>query len=177
MDEVGIDVANMVAQSLHKAFGDRLRPPQSLAHALSIGFVGKKSGRGVYIWQQEKKTVFNPQLQDELNMVVSEEKAGPERCQQLAEAMILPMVDEAARCLDEKVVRKAREIDLCMVMGLGFPPFRGGLLRYADSLGIDYVIERLRFLYSQRGPERVVSDYLLRLAEQKRGFYSRNSED
>jgi 3-hydroxyacyl-CoA dehydrogenase/enoyl-CoA hydratase/3-hydroxybutyryl-CoA epimerase len=178
MDEVGMDVANMVAQSLHQAFGERLLPPQSLTDALNIGFIGRKSGRGVFIWQADKKTVFNPQLQNEpLNMVVLEEKASQEKCQELAEAMILPMVDEAARCLEEKVVRKAREIDLCMVMGLGFPPFRGGLLRYADSLGLDRVIERLRWLYSRRGPKRQVSDYLLRLAEQKRGFYSRNSED
>lgn len=177
MDEVGIDVAHVVAQSLHKAFGERMLAPQSLEHALNLGFVGRKSGRGVFIWQADKKTVYNPQLQDELNMVVSEGKPSKEQCQELAQAMILPMVDEAARCLEEKVVRKAREIDLCMVMGLGFPPFRGGLLRYADSIGLPCVIERLRFLYSRRGPKRQVSDYLLRLAEQNRGFYSRNSED
>jgi 3-hydroxyacyl-CoA dehydrogenase/enoyl-CoA hydratase/3-hydroxybutyryl-CoA epimerase len=176
MDEVGMDVAHMVAKSLHQAFGDRLLPPDSLGQALSIGFIGKKSGRGVFIWQGDKKQNFNPQLQSDLNMVVLEEKATPEMCKELAEAMILPMVDEAARCLDEKVVRRAREIDLCMVMGLGFPAFRGGLLRYADSLGIDNLISKLRALYQKRGPSRSVSDYLLRLAEQKRGFYSRNEE-
>jgi 3-hydroxyacyl-CoA dehydrogenase/enoyl-CoA hydratase/3-hydroxybutyryl-CoA epimerase len=82
------------------------------------------------------------------------------------------MIDEAARCLDEKVVRRPREIDVATVMGMGFPPFRGGLLRYADSLGIPFIISKLEEIYSLPGPKREVSSYLRQLSENGRSFYS-----
>jgi 3-hydroxyacyl-CoA dehydrogenase/enoyl-CoA hydratase/3-hydroxybutyryl-CoA epimerase len=91
--------------------------------------------------------------------------------------MILPMVDEAARCLDEKVVRRAREIDLALVMGMGFPPFRGGLLRYADAMGLGKVIEQLQKIYKQSPVNREVSPFLQKLASEGRGFYARSSDE
>lgn len=177
LDEVGLDLANMVAHALSSAFGDRFAPPDSLAKALSVGMVGKKTGRGVYLWEDDKKLEFNPQLHDDIGIEISSEKIDPTFSEELAQIMILPMVDEAARCLDEKIVRRAREIDLCMVMGLGFPPFRGGLLRYADGLGIDTVIEKLESIYKRGGSQRSVSDYMKRLADQNRGFYSRSADE
>ena len=69
----------------------------------------------------------------------------------LQERMVFIMVNEAARCLDEQVVREARDLDLAMVMGTGFPPFRGGLLRHADTLGIPVVVDRLSRLADAHG--------------------------
>ena len=82
------------------------------------------------------------------------------------------MVDEAARCLEEKVVRKARDIDLALVTGAGFPPFRGGLLRYADKVGIDYVIENLERVYIDNKQDRQVSNFLKDMHNIGRKFYS-----
>ena len=64
---------------------------------------------------------------------------------------VLIMINEAARCLEEGVVRSAEDLDLALVFGTGFPPFRGGLLRYADTLGAAHVVQRLQTLAGQHG--------------------------
>ncbi|HEY9714626.1 MAG TPA: 3-hydroxyacyl-CoA dehydrogenase NAD-binding domain-containing protein, partial [Chroococcales cyanobacterium] len=178
MDEVGLDVANMVSHILHSSFGERLAPPPGLPICLKAGMIGKKTGEGLFLWDKSgKKLDFNPKIISELKLFFNTEKAETDKLIELQEAMFLPMVDEAARCLEERVVRRAREIDLCMVMGLGFPAFRGGLLRWADSIGLKAVIEKLETIYNHGGPERQVSDYLKKLADQGRGFYSRSAEE
>ena len=82
--------------------------------------------------------------------------------------LVLPMVNEAARCLEEKIVARPLDVDLGMVMGTGFPPFRGGLLRYADRRGVAAVIERLNALAQAVDPRFAPSEALLHRAE---GFY------
>jgi 3-hydroxyacyl-CoA dehydrogenase/enoyl-CoA hydratase/3-hydroxybutyryl-CoA epimerase len=176
LDEVGLDVANRVAQTLCEAFGERMTPPEQLARALSIGMVGKKTGSGIYLWDATgKRGAFDPRITDDLKLKISDDKPDQATCQKLAEEMILPMVDEAARCLESKVVRRAREIDLCMIIGMGFPAFRGGLLHYADSLGIDRCIERLDEIFAAGAPTRFVSPYLLKMKEENKVFYPRSS--
>ncbi len=180
MDEVGLDVANMVATALETAFGERMQAPIELDQALKLGMVGKKTGQGIYSWDDSGKRLgFDPRLTENLGLVLTDTKVDKELAKKLTLRMILPMVDEAARCLEEKVVRRAREIDLCMVLGMGFPPFRGGLLRYADSLGLDKVVAELEALYAPRdqAPKRSVSQYLTRLASENRGFYARSASD
>ena len=177
MDEVGLDVANMVATALENAFGERMNAPTELDEALKLGMVGKKTGQGIYSWDESGKRLgFDPRLTANLGLVLTDTKVDKELSKKLTLRMILPMVDEAARCLEEKVVRRPREIDLCMVMGMGFPPFRGGLLRYADALGLDKVVAELETLY-ENAPKRKVSDYLKRLASENRGFYARSAGD
>jgi 3-hydroxyacyl-CoA dehydrogenase / enoyl-CoA hydratase / 3-hydroxybutyryl-CoA epimerase len=178
LDEVGLDVANMVNNSLFKAFGERMTPPPELAQALAAGIIGKKTGVGLYLWDESGKRLgFNPALTEKLHFVFDDTRVDKALGQKLAMRMVLPMVDEAARCLDEKIVRRAREIDLALVMGLGFPPFRGGLLRYADALGIQNVIEQLKEIYKMKSVKREVSPFLLKLAQDNRGFYTRSSDE
>jgi len=175
LDEVGLDVSNMVAKALEKAFGERMAAPPELDEAMRIGMIGKKTGRGIYSWDESgKKLGFDKRITENIGLVVTDTKVDKELAKKLTMRMILPMIDEAARCLEEKVVRRPREIDLCMVMGVGFPPFRGGLLRYADALGLDKVIEGLKELYSH-SPKRSISPYLIKLASENRGFYTRST--
>jgi 3-hydroxyacyl-CoA dehydrogenase/enoyl-CoA hydratase/3-hydroxybutyryl-CoA epimerase len=175
LDEVGLDVSNMVAKALEKAFGERMAAPPELDEAMRIGMIGKKTGRGIYSWDESgKKLGFDKRITENIGLVVTDTKVDKELAKKLTMRMILPMIDEAARCLEEKVVRRPREIDLCMVMGVGFPPFRGGLLRYADALGLDKVIEGLKELYSH-SPKRSISPYLIKLASENRGFYTRSA--
>jgi 3-hydroxyacyl-CoA dehydrogenase/enoyl-CoA hydratase/3-hydroxybutyryl-CoA epimerase len=178
MDEVGLDVANMVAISVFKAFGERMTPPPQLQIALEAGMIGKKTRVGLYLFDEsEKRLGLNPLLVEKLKFVITDAKVDKDEAEALARRMILPMVDEAARCLDEKVVRRAREIDLCMVMGMGFPPFRGGLLRYADALGINNVIEELEKIYEKSSVKREVSTFLRKLAAENRSFYARSQDE
>ncbi|HWS72824.1 MAG TPA: 3-hydroxyacyl-CoA dehydrogenase family protein, partial [Thermoanaerobaculia bacterium] len=95
----------------------------------------------------------------------------PADAQAVVERMIFAMVNEAAMILDEKIVASAAELDLAMIMGTGFPPFRGGLLRYADSLGLPYILARLNDLETRLGSRFVASAPLRRLAETGRTFY------
>jgi 3-hydroxyacyl-CoA dehydrogenase/enoyl-CoA hydratase/3-hydroxybutyryl-CoA epimerase len=89
----------------------------------------------------------------------------------VVERMIFAMVNEASLILHEKIVASAGELDLAMIMGTGFPPFRGGLLRYADSLGLPYVLARLDELSTRLGPRFAPNEPLKRLAERDGKFY------
>lgn len=174
LDEVGLDVANMVAQSLYNAFGERMRPPDILKQGVDLGLIGKKAGRGIYRWDEHGKLLGFDERLLELAVIITDSRPDPETSAKLAERMILPMVDEAARCIEEKIVRRGREVDLCTVLGIGFPPFRGGLLRYADSSGIEPVVKKLEQIYQMNSSQRTVSEYLRKLAQQGRGFHTRS---
>jgi 3-hydroxyacyl-CoA dehydrogenase/enoyl-CoA hydratase/3-hydroxybutyryl-CoA epimerase len=172
LDEVGLDVAVMVAEALKTTHGERIALPETLRQVKELGCKGKKSGVGVYHWDENgKKKGFDPSLVANLKLVVSGSKPSPEEMANVCDRMILPMVDEAARCLNEKVVRRAREIDLATVMGIGFPAFRGGLLKYADGRGLPELVSQLEKVYAQTSPKRTVSDELKKVASTGGKFY------
>ena len=81
------------------------------------------------------------------------------------------MINEAARILDEKIVKDASELDMAMIMGTGFPPFRGGLLKYADSLGIEKVHMSLVYLQEKYGDRFEPAKLILEMAQNKETFY------
>ena len=173
LDEVGLNVAFKVADVLHEGCGERYAPPAVIGRVKDLGLTGKRTGTGIYLWDESgKRLSFNPRLIDELGLVVSDEKPTPEQSLHIVQRLILPMIDEAARCLEEKVVRKPREIDLAMIMGIGFPAFRGGPLHYADSLGMPAVRARLEQIYIESGPQRQVCELILSLEAQRRRFYA-----
>lgn len=175
LDEIGLSLALSVTTYLHEEIGDRFSIPSVLAKAIEYGMQGRTTGCGTYIWQDDKKVSLNLDLQ-KLGYQLSEDEPSLDLALKLADMMILPMVDEAARCLEEKVVRRPREIDLCIVLGIGFPAFRGGILKYADSLGIKQVIGEINEIYQQTAPTYRISDYLMKLEKESRGFYSREME-
>jgi len=83
------------------------------------------------------------------------------------------MINEAARCLEAGIVRTAGQVDLAMVFGTGFPAFRGGLLRHADSLGTATIVQGLEAMAGRYGPRFLAARYLLELSRDGRGFYER----
>ena len=98
----------------------------------------------------------------------------PERAVEAAETIqrcIYLMVSEAVRCLEEGVVRSPGELDLAMVMGIGFPPFRGGLCRYADSVGLQSVVDGLRGWQDKLGQRFEPPSALVERAKSGKGFY------
>jgi 3-hydroxyacyl-CoA dehydrogenase/enoyl-CoA hydratase/3-hydroxybutyryl-CoA epimerase len=76
----------------------------------------------------------------------------PHSVDSLAERMVLVMINEAARCVEEGIVAGPEQVDLAMVFGAGFPPYRGGVLRHADATGLQRVVDRLRALRAEKGP-------------------------
>ena len=90
----------------------------------------------------------------------------------LCARLILGMVDEAARCLDEGIVRSAGDVDIGMIFGTGFPAFRGGLLYYADSMGIRQILDTLIRFTETVAPRFAPCDRLKEMASLSQGFHS-----
>jgi 3-hydroxyacyl-CoA dehydrogenase/enoyl-CoA hydratase/3-hydroxybutyryl-CoA epimerase len=133
---------------------------------IEAGLLGKKSGEGFYIHKRREAEV-NPRAAKFATATTAATLQPPE----LQRRMALLMVNEAARCLEEKVVSKAGEVDFGMVMGTGFAPFRGGPLAYADSLGAAKVVEDLKSLVVAAGPQYEPCALLIDMAATGKKFY------
>lgn len=163
-DQVGIDVGYKVAHILQDAFGERMKVAGVLEDVYKKGLLGKKSGKGFYIYQGKDKQV-NRQAVTGGTSATSEADA--------IKRMIYMMVNEAARCLDEKVIDSPATVDIGMIFGTGFPPFRAGLLHYADSIGTAKIVEDLKRFQRTVNQDRFeVSAYLQKLADTGKTFYS-----
>jgi 3-hydroxyacyl-CoA dehydrogenase/enoyl-CoA hydratase/3-hydroxybutyryl-CoA epimerase len=168
-DEVGIDVAAKVAHILHDAFADRLPVPAWLDRLPESGRLGTKNGKGLYRYEGKERKEADPAVYGLLGLDPRVHDPDPGR---IADRMVLPMVNEAARCLEEGVVRSAADLDLALIFGTGFPPFRGGLARWADQEGLRPIIALLERLEDSVGERYQPSEALVRTAEAG-GFYAR----
>ena len=176
IDEVGLDIAAHAGASMHAGYGPRMTPSTFLAPLLENGDLGKKTGAGIYRYDDKggrpKKAGLNPRLP-----AAESNRAIALTTRDFAERCILAMVNEGARAIDDGVTENAGQFDLATIFGMGFAPFRGGLLAYADSVGPDKLIERLRAMQQQvqhrpGGPERFEpAPALIRLAETGKTFH------
>jgi 3-hydroxyacyl-CoA dehydrogenase/enoyl-CoA hydratase/3-hydroxybutyryl-CoA epimerase len=168
LDEVGLDVAAKVAVILGEAFGARLQQKSTVVDKLyADGRHGKKNGRGLYVYEGSKRQGPDSSAYKILGI----RSPKPADANAVVERTIFAMINEASLILDEKIVASAGELDLAMIMGTGFPPFRGGLLRYADALGLPYILARLDELSSKLGPRFTPNEALKRVAERDGKFY------
>ena len=147
VDEVGLDVAHKVAGVLSTAFPDRMRPSTALERMIAAGRLGRKNGLGFYR-HRGRKRMPDPSVRALLGLG---EGRRPQSLDQLAERMVLAMINESARVVEEGIVSGPDAVDLAMIFGAGFPPYRGGVLRHADALGLPRVLERLRALHTEKG--------------------------
>jgi 3-hydroxyacyl-CoA dehydrogenase len=147
LDEVGLDVARNAAEVLTRAFPDRMKSSPILDKLVAEGRLGKKSGLGFYRHRGGKREEASG-LRRFLGLRRTRRPASREA---LAERMVLAMINEAARCVEEEIVSDAGMLDLAMVFGAGFPPFRGGPLRYADAMGLSKVEGRLSAMRAEGG--------------------------
>jgi 3-hydroxyacyl-CoA dehydrogenase/enoyl-CoA hydratase/3-hydroxybutyryl-CoA epimerase len=138
LDEVGLDVAAHVVNTLSQHFGERVTAPLLIEKMLGAGMLGRKSGRGFYEYAHNKPN-------HELDVLRSVHRHAHFTHDEITQRLSLLMVNEAARCAEEKVASPA-DIDLAMVLGTGFAPFHGGPLRYADELGARGVVIALEQL-------------------------------
>ncbi len=168
-DEVGIDVATKVAHILHEAFSDRLPIPDWLDRTPQSGRLGTKNGKGFYRYEGRERKGSDPEVYNLLGIQPRVSNPDPGA---IADRMVLPMVNEAARCLEEGVVRTASDLDLSLIFGTGFPPFRGGLCRWADQEGLGRIIATLERLESAVS-ERFRPSDALRATAAAGGFYAR----
>lgn len=142
LDEVGLDVSLHVAETLAAHFGDRMTVPGCIRKMTSAGLLGRKNGSGFY--RHKKSMEAKPNL--EISTYVQSQKARAITRAELQERMVFLMVNEAARCLEEQIVTDPADVDFAMIMGTGFPPFRGGPLRYADTVGAARLVGAMHHL-------------------------------
>jgi 3-hydroxyacyl-CoA dehydrogenase/enoyl-CoA hydratase/3-hydroxybutyryl-CoA epimerase len=169
LDEIGIDVAHKVADILHRGLGDRVKPAPLLAVLYQEGYLGKKNGKGFYRYEGRKRSGPDTALASRLRTGAgNREHIGKE---EIVERAVLLMIKEAALCLEEKIIDRPDLLDAALIFGIGFPPFRGGLLRYADKLGAQTVVEELEGYEKKYGDRFAPPQSLSEMGKEGRKFY------
>ncbi len=170
-DMVGLDTAVYAGKVLVDSFPDRISGSPILPSLVKAGRLGQKSGCGFFSYDNRKR---KPEPDPELDRYLQPHLKEPPKkftMEQIQQRLFLPMLTEATRILEEKLVRDARDIDLGLIFGTGFPPFKGGLMFWADTLGAQQVIEMLKPLEAL-GKRYHPTDLLLDLAKSGGTFYS-----
>jgi 3-hydroxyacyl-CoA dehydrogenase/enoyl-CoA hydratase/3-hydroxybutyryl-CoA epimerase len=168
LDEVGLDIAGKVVHVMFDALGERFAEPGLMKAIRDLKLLGKKGGKGIYLYDEKEKPVgVNPELQAQI-------KAEPKKIQksQIQDRLVLLMLNEAARILEEGIVEDPSQLDLAMIFGTGFAPFEGGILRYADSQGIRLVCDKLELLVQVEGKRYEPCELLRKKARDRENFYS-----
>jgi len=169
LDDVGLDVAVKAGEVLHAAFPQRIKPGGDEA-LVAAGRLGRKSGAGFYEYSGGKRGAASPAAYEALRAKPA--PTAPYSRDLIESRLVLPMVNEAAFCLEDGVVASPAKLDLAMILGTGFPPFRGGLLRWADSLGLPRVRSLLEELTEKFGPRFEPAQSIRRLADARGSFYA-----
>ncbi len=168
MDEVGIDVAAKVAPILANELGERFRAPTAFEKLIEDNRKGKKNQKGFYTYQGKKAgKLVDESVYPLLGISPSAKLDDAE----MAQRTVLLMLNEAAYCLAEGVIRSARDGDIGAIFGIGFPPFRGGPFRYMDALGIETVVQRLQQYQKTFGERYTPAPILVKMAANNERFY------
>ncbi|MFW6078912.1 MAG: 3-hydroxyacyl-CoA dehydrogenase family protein, partial [Gemmatimonadota bacterium] len=176
LDEVGLDVARHAAAVLYDAFGDRLRPSPPLEALERTDRLGRKGGRGFYRYEDGREQEIDETVYDELGESVPKQRRELP-VSEIVDRTTLVMVNEAARALDDGVVARAADVDVAMITGTGFPPFRGGLLRWADARGLGQIVDTLERLARDIDRRFEPAPLLHSLAERSARFYDDAAAD
>ncbi|MGK5090579.1 fatty acid oxidation complex subunit alpha FadJ [Deltaproteobacteria bacterium TL4] len=193
MDEVGIDVAAHVAKQLSEAFGERMTGsnPAAFNDFMEQKIMGRKSGQGFYLYESKKgnplkqvQTMFakvtgksksskpvNPKAVSIVRKYAKASTSAKAGIEEIQDRIILRMVNEAAFCLQEGILKDPVDGDIGAIFGLGFPPFLGGPFRYMDKLGIENVVEKLNKLRDQYGVRFDAAPILVDNAKKGIKFY------
>jgi 3-hydroxyacyl-CoA dehydrogenase/enoyl-CoA hydratase/3-hydroxybutyryl-CoA epimerase len=176
LDEVGLDVAAKVAGVLHGALGARVKPPEVMERLLAEpGLRGKKTGKGFYLHGRWSGRGGRPSPNPAALRLggTGGSNFKPDAPDLWVKLLIFPMINEAALVLEERIVEDAAKVDLAMVLGTGFPPFRGGPLRYADAIGLPEVVD---FLVKTGESRLKPCDLLVRLHAEGGRFHGEKRE-
>ncbi|MBL7960259.1 enoyl-CoA hydratase/isomerase family protein [bacterium] len=167
IDEVGIDVAYKVGKIFENAFGARVQGSHALEKLNADKRLGKKGGLGFYV-HGDKRAVVD----EKVYSLIDVKGDGSVSKEEMIQRMTYPMINEAAMCLAEGIVNSVDDIEIGMIFGTGFPPFRGGLMRYADSEGIEKIVNVLETYTQKFGARFKPCDFLLEMKKSGKKFYN-----
>jgi 3-hydroxyacyl-CoA dehydrogenase/enoyl-CoA hydratase/3-hydroxybutyryl-CoA epimerase/3-hydroxyacyl-CoA dehydrogenase/enoyl-CoA hydratase/3-hydroxybutyryl-CoA epimerase/enoyl-CoA isomerase len=166
-DAVGLDVSFGAGRVLGKAYPDRAVQSRIIGELVKAGRLGKKTGAGFRKYGGKGKAENDPTVEA---MLKTDKPAPSYNKEELIDRLFLPMLLEATRVLDEKIVREPADVDMGLILGIGFPPFRGGILRWADTVGAREILKRLE-KYQLLGKRFEPTSLLKKNAETGATFY------
>jgi 3-hydroxyacyl-CoA dehydrogenase/enoyl-CoA hydratase/3-hydroxybutyryl-CoA epimerase/3-hydroxyacyl-CoA dehydrogenase/enoyl-CoA hydratase/3-hydroxybutyryl-CoA epimerase/enoyl-CoA isomerase len=173
-DTVGLDVALHAGFVMHSAFPDRVLPSSILPDMVHAKRLGQKNGQGFFDYQTDAKGKTKPQSSPAVEEIIKKHQR-PTTKGNLADRLFLPMLLEATRILEEGIVADVRDVDLALIYGIGFPPFKGGLFFWADTLGAAAIVEKLK-QYESLGERYKPTKLLLEHAASGKKFYERQTK-
>ncbi|MFO0968370.1 MAG: 3-hydroxyacyl-CoA dehydrogenase NAD-binding domain-containing protein [Gemmataceae bacterium] len=167
-DVVGLDTCLYAGRVVNAAFADRAQASGVLDELVKAGRLGQKSGAGFYSYAKGSKGVDDPAL-DKI-LAPFRKAPRPVGQEEITERLFLPMLTEASRVLTEGIVRDPVDVDMGLILGIGFPTFRGGLLHWADTTGLDRILKLLE-KYAPLGKRFEPTAQMTELARTGRGFF------
>ena len=169
-DFIGLDTVAGAGAVLASAFPERAVPAPVVGDLVAASRLGKKSGSGFRSLPSKGKPAADPAVQ----LILERHRAGdrPPTDKEISDRLFLPMLLEAIRVLEEGVVHEPSEVDMGLILGIGFPPFRGGLLRWADAEGAARIFDQLE-PYRDLSPRFEPPNMLSHLASSGGTFYPR----
>jgi len=174
LDEVGIDISAHVAPILHRAHGDRMRPTATMDRMIDAGRLGRKAGKGFYRYTGRRP---GREVDDTVYKLLGVSPSNTMKVGAIVDRTVLMMLNEAVRCMDEGILRSARDGDIGAVFGIGFPPFRGGPFRYMDHRGLGDIASHLQAYRNEVGDRFTPAETLVSRARDGNRFYPRAPHD
>jgi len=171
-DLTGIDINYHVIRNFERSLGERWKTSPIYELVYQTGCYGRKTGAGWYNYSGEKP-VPNPRVQETIKKYLKEKKIQPKKFshKEIVDRMLARAINEAAYMIQDGICDRPQDMDLAMVYGTGFPPYRGGILRYADAWGILNVYDHLLKLEKEHGVRFKPCSLLKEMAESGRTFY------
>ena len=172
LDVVGIDTAHHCADVLAEGFPERMATIDGdvVAGLYEQGKFGQKTGSGFYAYSIDKKGRPKKDFVEQVFDIIGAPKKEYDT-NEIIERMMLPLIFEVARCLDEGIVATAEEADMALLFGIGFPPFRGGALRYADETGLENIVA-MADKYQSLGVSYEVPELIKQMVADNKTFYN-----
>jgi 3-hydroxyacyl-CoA dehydrogenase/enoyl-CoA hydratase/carnithine racemase len=172
-DLTGIDINYHVNKTFEKRLGERYRVHPLTEVIYHTGCYGRKTGAGYFDYSGEKP-VPNPKVVEAVQGYLKEKGIIPKKMskQEITDTMLALGINEAALMMEEGICDRVQDMDLAMIYGTGFPPYRGGILRYADKWGLKNVVEKLQALEKQYGLRFKPAKMLREMAESEKTFYA-----
>lgn len=175
LDVVGIDTAHHAQAVMSQGFPERMgkQGKDAIDALFDAQRLGQKNGKGFYSYSVDKRGKPKKSFSEDIVSVLADVCAQPTNFddQTIIERIMIPMINEVALCLEEGIIASPQEADMALVYGLGFPPFRGGVFRYLDSIGISNFVEMTK-QYHDLGAMYHAPKLLVDMAEKNESFYS-----
>jgi 3-hydroxyacyl-CoA dehydrogenase/enoyl-CoA hydratase/3-hydroxybutyryl-CoA epimerase len=168
LDEVGIDVGSKIGPILHAELGDRFETPAAFDKLIADGRLGKKANKGFY---QYGKGIKGKQPDETIYSLLGAPNSPKLADDTITQRAVFLMLNEAARCFDEGIIRNARDGDIGAIFGIGFPPFLGGPFQYMDKLGAKFIVGKLSQWASEYGDRFTPCDALIKMSEENTRYY------